>query len=654
MKGMRVIVLLLCVVFVVMFTACTTKNEGDSSTTNNYYNNNPPPPLPPPLVGPVDVVSSPVQWSSEGFVTSFGPPEGMLCRNGKDNPYLSGSYMDNAGDNDNSGENFTDVCFIPFHEYDNIMDTYIGTAYLMKDYMILMRFEDPIAYNAANATDVNNDLMGAEFDTVVNGRSVVNTITEALVMPDMTLSAIEFIRSTRGFDPVWMQKLDSYGDDLEYRFYQDENCKGGCMGYYIEVQLVDVSDSEDMCGISVDGDVAWIREGEVGYVNGVPVGVLDVAISADYNDLCEVVVGAEQVKIENNGSVIVNGVGIDGASGMVTSTTSGGAGKLISVGYSMDPQDQLWLNMSSEPYFDPISHFQLFFMTPSSEEILWESWGNWAELEFTTPWAYTGQDSQGNKIYVGGWQIQIPMFSPGNGIALGEDTNELVITDPLLCPNCAVTASAASIADLEGTKVLVMDSFGVAHVLEVTDINTLTAPYQLDIKDLSAGITYADIIWDAYGTGNVTLGTNPWNIGTISLQLENISGTYYLTASDVNLADLDYMPTLYSGQLRIRMFGSGLDQVLVDFTDAGGFNFLYLLMYDGVDSSIAAVSVIWEAGASVKDFGNERHVINPNGNVMMFDMDNWDRILIENHAGYPEQGYLFLLMGPEPETVSVP
>jgi len=42
-----------------------------------------------------------------------------------------------------------------------------------------------------------------------------------------------------------------------------------------EVEVVDVSDDEIMCGVAVDGDVAWVHKGSGEHVNGVYIYVED-------------------------------------------------------------------------------------------------------------------------------------------------------------------------------------------------------------------------------------------------------------------------------------------------------------------------------------------------------------------------------------------
>src|SRR3989338_915041 len=160
---------------------------------------------------------------------------------------------------------------------------------------------------------------------------------------------------------------------------QDQVIEKTVAGVKHEIKVVDVTDSEDSCGVSVDGDVAWIDKNADKTINGVNIGVLDAkAVHAQLQDvdICELNIGATEIKIEDAdtddptslpGIIEVDGEEVEEADVGIVNT---GVGKWSQIVWEFTPDDDAYL-AKDKGFTDPVLDTFKFVMggiaTPREE-----------------------------------------------------------------------------------------------------------------------------------------------------------------------------------------------------------------------------------------------------------------------------------------------
>src|SRR3989344_552347 len=132
------------------------------------------------------------------------------------------------------------------------------------DYMYRYRllFDTSIEYTNTSATDntPGDDLE----DTVLKIQGNDYTITDVQADSGAGYKAKKFTLLA-GETIIWLQ--------------QGKTLTRTIGGVEHEIEVTDVNDNENMCGISVDGDVVWIDKGQTQTINGVTIGVTDAVAS---------------------------------------------------------------------------------------------------------------------------------------------------------------------------------------------------------------------------------------------------------------------------------------------------------------------------------------------------------------------------------------
>lgn len=248
-----------------------------------------------------------------------------------------GTFSDEIGENTNIVEYkqtiiFSDAAGKGKFVYAVDDDTNIIDYYLFVDatsepfYVYNLDFGNPVEYDQTNP---KADLVGAKI--TIQGKEYAITdieYTSSYIISGMTLMRADTI--------IWLQQ------DGKPLVYNPD-------GIAHEIKVVDVDDAATMCGVSVDGSVQWIREGQTAKVNGISIGVLNSVLTSGAPDMCELYIGASQYKLTSGSEVEVNGVKKTGTSVSIKGT----AGTLTDIAYSYVPVDDKYL-AAGKSIADPV------------------------------------------------------------------------------------------------------------------------------------------------------------------------------------------------------------------------------------------------------------------------------------------------------------
>jgi len=364
-------------------------------------------------------------------------------------------------------------------------------------YVYKLEFDNPVEYALTGDGSLADDIEGTQLTIQGN----LYTITKA-----------DFDSSNKLNDLTLMA-----GDTLVW-LMQDQVVEKVSGGVKHEIKVVDVTDSEDSCGVSVDGTVAWIDVKSDKVINGVDIGVLDAkAVHAQLQDvdICELNIGATEIQIKNaqadsfddsisgdikvNGEV--NGEEIQHADAGLIGTNGTWEGIIIKV----KPVDDVYL-ATNQSYTDPVLHNFKFLMggvvTPREQISIKASGSKKGTITFNNN---------------DGKQVSIPVFvnDTETGFGLGSDDDK-----PLLMEGDSFDCGA-SIEDCDGVLLYAITSGKAAHVLEITNVDEDNT--KIDLKDLTYGRTFED--------KNYSLPISLGSLGQIELT--------DLTGGVLNATDLD-------------------------------------------------------------------------------------------------------------------
>ena len=385
------------------------------------------------------------------------------------------TYSDYEGDTDNEEEytqtlEFADgtgtVVYTPDTEAD---DEPIGDYVLFDSgetaYTYTLDFDDPIEFAGDSESEMEDDFQS----TILKIQGNEYTITKVdFNGTDETDSVVNEITLQAGDTVIWLQQ----GKVLTREIGGESH----------EIEVIDVSDSEDKCGISVDGSTVWINVDSTQTVNGVKIGVTEaVAVHAQLQDtdICKVNLGAQEVKLKDGDEITVNGVEVDGSNVEIDDAT---VAQLDSIEITYDPDDDVFIGVDT-CWADPVlGNFEVCFggMSKVTEEITIKATGDSAELKF---------------VNNNGDEIEIPTVYEDDAatVVFGEDYDLASNTsngNAMLLANgdlCNVTGNST---ECEGILLLTVTDGNEVHVLEVTNIDW--DDLEVDLKDHTAGKTYDD------------------------------------------------------------------------------------------------------------------------------------------------------------------
>lgn len=147
-----------------------------------------------------------------------------------------------------------------------------SNSYPMYNYTL--EFDDYIDYDNTSTTTASNDLETAKIEIQGN----LYTIT---AVKTSSSNKIDKLTLQAGDTTVWLEQ----GTPITRIVGGEEH----------EVELIDVNENEDKCGVMVDSTLQWVDKGSSKKVNGVEIGVTDaIVVHSDTKDtdVCEVNLGA--------------------------------------------------------------------------------------------------------------------------------------------------------------------------------------------------------------------------------------------------------------------------------------------------------------------------------------------------------------------------
>lgn len=406
-----------------------------------------------------------------------------------------GRYTESEGNNDND-ETYTQTVVLNDTNGIAIMDQ-PDDGYDMDDYLKLLdsepvfifelEFDDEIEYDNSTQSDAADDLEGTELEIQGNIYTITDVQTDAGVIDEMTMMAGETL--------LWLT--------------QDQVITKTVAGVDHEVKVVDVTDDEDDCGVSVDGDLAWISVGSSKTINGVKIGVLDAkAVHAQLQDVdvCEINVGATEIVLKDGDRLEKDGEDIRNADVEIGDNGGEWTGFTIEV----TPDDDVFLAKDDE-WVDPALGNIKFVMggvvTPREDIKIEASGSKDAEITFT--------NNDGKTVKV---PLQIDTNGDGN-VTWGTADDKPVLFDGDTF-DCGATSE-----DCDGVMLFAVTSGSTAHVLEITDVDSNRG--ELDLKDLTYGRSWSDKEYTTGVASVIDLGS----LGEIQLTLTD--GTGVLDATDL-------------------------------------------------------------------------------------------------------------------------
>ncbi|MBW2999784.1 hypothetical protein KY339_03855 [Candidatus Woesearchaeota archaeon] len=446
-----------------------------------------------------------------------------------------GVYTESEGDTDNDVTyeqtlDFVDTTDIFTYDEDDDGDQLAGSYIWLDDgssdfvYIYTLEFDDAVEYDNSSCSAVADDLE----DTFITIQGNDYTITDIKCTSDFQLDEITMMS---GETVIWMQQGKTLTRVVE--------------GVEHEIEVIDVNDAEDMCGVSVDGQVVWIDTGDKATINGVNIGVTQaVAVHSQLEDtdICKVNVGAAEVKLEDGQEIEFDGMEVDGSEVNIFQP-AGGEWDGFNVTYY--PEDEEYIPEGGS-WQDPVfQNFEIAFgkVVANYETLVFESSGNDGELRFTN---------------IDGKEVEVPIFYSDdiNSTNFGEDYSTddcagrlLIEGDSTVDPTdsgdtCRIPVAATNLNAIEGVLFLLETTGGEMHIMEVSNIDV--NDNQTDIRDVTYGRTYEniDIVPDATCNA-VDLGS----LGSYTLAFDDELGNVSFTPCDVNQGGADDEETEYLGNL---------------------------------------------------------------------------------------------------------
>ena len=354
-------------------------------------------------------------------------------------------------------------------------------------YNYTLEFDDNVEYALTGTGSLADDIEGSTIEIQGN----VYTITDVKFASDLTIDEITLMA---GVTLVWLQ--------------QDQVITKTIAGVPHEIKVIDVTDDEDSCGVSVDGEVAWIDVKSSKVISGVNIGVLDAkAVHAQLQDvdICEINVGAQELKLKNGDRLEKDNVEVKDANVVITNA---GNGTWTGFRIEFTPDDDTFL-AKDQSFTDPaLENFKFVMggvLTPREEIKVATRGSRDAKITFV--------NNDGKKVEV---PIQVePSSTVNTNVTWGSDVDE-----PLLFEG-NVFDCGASVEDCDGVLLFAVTSGGTAHVLEITDVDATEDT--VDLRDLTYGRTFDDKSYSA----PISLGS----LGSITLDFNETDGS--ITATDL-------------------------------------------------------------------------------------------------------------------------
>lgn len=323
-------------------------------------------------------------------------------------------------------------------------------------YEYTLEFDAPVEYDVdAASADLEGNAIKIQGNTY--------TITEAKLD---TNDVLDYLKLVAGDSTVWLAQDQPY-----------------TVGEHT-VTVVNVDENGESCGVNVDGETLWIDEGSTEELGGMSIGVIDVKVvhAKDYDqDTCELTLGSNELILEQDEPVKVNNVEMQGSNvdfdvDGVANNDGEFEGFMITYEAGQEDDDVNLLNSDDiflapgGAWTDPVfGNFKIVYagVAEKTEDLKFKSTGDDATLTFT--------NNEGDEVV-------IPWHYDGTSMFLGHDDEE-----PLMVFGDDTTSLGFTLTDVEGVRLLYSTSGDEVHVLEITDLDCNSAPFKIEIEDLTAG-----------------------------------------------------------------------------------------------------------------------------------------------------------------------
>jgi hypothetical protein len=500
----------------------------------------------------------------------------------------------------------------------------MGGDYLFLDstqlYSYTFEFDSAVNFDTSA---VSADWSGAKVEIQGN----VYTITDASVDGNGLLDELTLVS---GDSTVWLVQDQPY-----------------TIGGHT-VTVVDVSNSEDKCGVNVDGVTVWVTSGSTEDFGDLSIGVLDVVAvyTEKYDaDTCEISVGSNELLLKEGDQVEVNGEVLDGSE--VTFDSAEGTWTGFTITYSVGDEDsgvnsdQIYL-AEGDSWSDPVfGNFKVQFAgTSAKTEMIELARKGSDKAEFT----FKNSESD---------NIKVPYIyqGTGNDMMLGDDE----VTGVLLLPGQNRTDVApGGAADPEGTLLLYTTTGGEVRVLEVDKVYGTTGANanKVTIKDWNTGDTLADKKTFLPGVENSTI-ISLGSLGSVNLTLVSGSSGTVVFNWDASYG-AGWPETMYEAKLN---FTNGNVTLLEANADEKALSTLQFgITYDSGNDDRVELQTPSEIGAGsilaqvdkTSDNSDDQIGVTPRGTMIEWDTDNQDKVTVV----YPdEEVYANVFVAPHSASV---
>lgn len=387
-------------------------------------------------------------------------------------------------------------------------------------YKYELKFDSDVKYNNATDSDAKDDLQNVKLSIQGNTYTITDVKLASGKIDEMTMLA--------GETTVWLEE----GVELTK----------AVAGVSHTVSLQDVNTDQTKCGINVDGTLAWVEKGSTKTVNGVEIGVTDaitVHSEARSEDVCEVNLGASELKLENGQEIDRDGVTVDGSKVEFIETTGG---KLKGFNVTYEAQDDEYIG-AGKTWVDPVfGNFEISYagLTYVADMVKASASGSNADIVFNN---------------IDGKEVEIPFVldDTNDAIIMGEDKDKNLLFSESATTAYDCRSGSATWDDCEGALLWVIDSGEAVRIMQIQDLKSTSSKNETTIKDLTYGNTYTDEISGALYASTSLVGANITAaqitielgaVGDIKIAL-NSSG--WIVPVDLNLDTANDLPETETG-----------------------------------------------------------------------------------------------------------
>ncbi|MBD3313936.1 hypothetical protein GF345_05835 [Candidatus Woesearchaeota archaeon] len=360
---------------------------------------------------------------------------------------------------------------------------------LIYDYSL--EFDDPVEYTNSSASgqrpsdDLEDTLL------TIQGR-------------DYTITYVGDAGASGGYR---INKLTLLSGDSILWLQQGKTLNRIIEGTEHEIEVMDVNDDEDMCGVSVDGDILWISKGSSREINGITIGLAEaVAVHSELQDtdICRLSLGASELTLEDGNEVEIDGMDVSGSRVYF----QGIAGEWKGFNISYEPEDDIYLS-EEEEMLDPV--FQSFKMVHGGVNYIIES----IQIE-------TDGDDEAEILLDNndGRKAAIPLYMNGSAVLFGEDDDEQLLMEGDIC-------NKTSVKECEGSLIFAVTTGEELHILEIRDIDT--SKDKIDIYDRTYSRDHDDEDYTDSTTAPSVLYLS--GIGNIQMIIDETNGIVNITDS---------------------------------------------------------------------------------------------------------------------------